>query len=290
VNILISGINGYLGRLIYRALSIRYPSSFFYALSSKKSSSDVIRYFNSVTDIPIDMNFDYVFYLNWLGVNGKDKFNEEIQYQNYLNGINFFKLVKNNSKKLIYFGTIGEYLAIKYGKQDDLIYAFYKNKLHNSILAELPKESNFLWLQLANVFGRDNLTSNILGLLLKSYQSKIEFNFNTKCNTLYDFIYDNDLIRILLRLIEFDKLPNTIYIGPGSPKPLKDFVNLVNNHFNLSIGTSINKDLDDKYFYDYEAFDNSKLLNLLNYDFQFTNFLEALNLVTQEVDNRESIK
>ena len=288
MNILISGINGYLGSLIYEALRSRYPTSNFYALSSKRSNNKFINYFKTLNEIPKNINFDFVFYLSWAGVNGKDKFSEQIQLQNYLNGISFFNTIKNNAKKLFYFGTIGEHLAKKYGKRDDLLYGYYKNQLHNSILADLPPKLIFSWLQVANVFGSNNLTGNILGILLKSYHSNQFFNFNTRCNTLYEFIYDKDLIKVLLKLIDFDRIPNTLYLGPGSPKKLNYFINEVNALFNFDKDFSINKNEDDKYFYDFEAFDNSKLLKLLNNDFTFTKFSDALIIVKQGVENGQS--
>jgi nucleoside-diphosphate-sugar epimerase len=290
MNILISGINGYLGSLIYEGLRTLYPSSNFYAISSKRSKSDFVEYFQSLNEIPNDKNFDFVFYLSWIGVNGKDKFSEQIQFQNYLNGIYFFNTIKNKAKKVYYFGTIGEYLAKKYGKQEDLLYGYYKNQLHNSILADLPTNLTFSWLQVANVFGKNNLTGNILGTLLKSYLSKQDFKFKTKCNTLYEFIYDKDLMKVLLKLIDLDRIPNTLYLGPGSPKKLSYFINEVNALFNFEKDFSININEDDKYLYDCEAFDNSKLLKLLNHDFMFTKFSDALMTVKQGVENDKSVK
>jgi nucleoside-diphosphate-sugar epimerase len=276
MNILISGINGYLGNLVFINLKKIYSNANFYGLSSKEKPSLGYFLFNDIKVIPKNINFDLVFYFSWQGVNGDDKFNEKIQKNNYLNGLSFYKRIKKQSKMIFFFGSIAEFLIPIYGKNNDLLYGYYKNKLHKSIQNESKGLNNYVWLQLANVFGPKNITENILGKIIRAYSTKITFQLNTKCSTLYDFIYEEDLVKILMILTKIKKLPSKIYIGSGKPKPLNKYINTINFFFSFEKNTSLNLNKEDKYQYSKDNFNNNVLSNLLGKNFNFISFEKAL--------------
>lgn len=284
MKILITGGRGFIGKNLKEYLSKKHE---VYAPMHDElellNEAEVDKFFEN-------NKFDVVIHSAVIGGNRKAKGIPDVLKNNLKM---FFNLVKNKDsyKKMIFIGSGAEYdrtkqikkaREIDFGKNipnDD--YGFYKYLCSKYI--ELS--DNIINLRVFGVFGKHEdyetrLISNIICRVI--FDLPVEINQNA----IFDFIYINDLVRIIEYFIE-NKAKHKFY-NIGSEKPL-DFLTIASfikkiskKDFQIKIK---NPGMDREY-----NCDNSRLREELK-DFKFTKIDLAIEeLYSWYLENKDNIK
>lgn len=169
----------------------------------------------------------------WNGTRGVDRNNEVLQQENYKNSISFLEvMISKGCKKFLTAGSQAEYglWTSKEKLKEDVIpnpnteYGKYKLKFyeyakdHCKISGCKLIEPRFF-----SLYGpKDYEGTMVISTLKKMAENKpCEL---TECIQLWDFLYIDDAIGGLIKLIE-DDVPEGIYnFGSGYSAPLKEFI------------------------------------------------------------------
>ena len=191
----------------------------------------------------------------------------------------FFNILENSQhfEKLIHFGSGAEYNKCRslfripeasfgeYIPVDD--YGFSKYLISKYI----EKSDNCVCLRLFGVFGKyeDYEYKFISNSLIKNL---LRMPIYIRQNVYFDWLYINDLMKIVAHFIEQDTPHRAYNITPGSSLDLITIANMINQNSSFKSEIIVEtKGLN----YDYSG-DNSRLLTRMN-DFQFTPMTSALS-------------
>lgn len=245
-NYIITGISGYIGRNLAKELLDKGHTVFGFSRSNatvhfdtnKKnlklvqgSISDINRYINLFNDI----QFEAIFHLAWEGVNGLSKNNFKVQLNNFKNTLELFSFSNKISVNKFYgFGSISEKPILEYNDIDvnKNMYPLFKAITKTTFNYLNSPRVKFIWLEIANIYGSDNTTGNILSYTIEQLKKNKIAKFS-QGNHPYDFLLIDDLIKILMRINNLKDPLNYYYVGSGNSRLLKDYL--------LSIGNIMGK-------------------------------------------------
>lgn len=267
--ILVTGGSGFIGRNIVETfqdkMNVLSPSHRQLDLLSQENVSN---YFN-------EHEIDYVIHCANIGGSRKDTQTKDIIKTNlkmYLN------LAENSDriKRLISFGSGAEYdkrrplSKVKetgYGESvpvDD--YGFSKFIISKCI--ETYEEN--VCLRLFGVFGKYEDVENrfISNAILKNF---LEVPIHINQNVIFDYLYINDLMKIIPYFLEGDLKYKIYNITPGKPIDLVGISTIINSHSSYKSEIIVGKSgLNNEY-----TGDNSRLLEQTN-GFKFTPIEKAI--------------
>ena len=211
--IFIFGAGGLLGRIIFSKLSKRHA---VYGSSHKRSNiKNIIKlnYFKiSKKHLNLINNSDYL--INCIGENQLEHKMVDINYRvlNYISK----KLKKKNIKYFIHISTCGVYGNLKLNrvneKLDPLPYTLYsKTKLQgeNILFENLKKKSTVIVLRCSQIIGPQMRNTSIRKL--NFYIKKNLFFFTNNKKSIYSFIFQDDIIKCLEKIINKNNLKNNIF-------------------------------------------------------------------------------
>lgn len=186
----------------------------------------------------------------WNGTRGADRNNRELQKENYNNSISFLKvMISKGCCKFLTAGSQAEYglwtrkeklkeIAplipnTEYGKYKLKFYVYAKDycKTNGCILIE-PR--------FFSLYGpKDYEGTLVISIIKKMFENKpCEL---TECIQLWDFLYIDDAIDGLIKLIENDVSDGIYNFGSGYSAPLKEFITeikkITNSNSELRYGT-----------------------------------------------------
>jgi len=149
----------------------------------------------------------------------------------------FFNLLNQKDKyyKFISFGSIAEY---------DLYHSFYGLSKH--IIAKyIENEPNFYNLRICGLFNQNDLNTRFIKGNINKYIQKKDITIHN--NKLMDFIYMNDLIKIIDFYINNDNLPKLVDCVYDKKYSLVDIANLINdlNDYKCKINLENNSNIKD---------------------------------------------
>lgn len=139
----------------------------------------------------------------WKGTTRVDRSNKEMQEYNLVQSKKWLKMAKIlGVKKIIFAGSQAEYSPNYYG--------IYKNKFAD-IASQFVEQNDmfFIHMRIFSIFGNNDRNTTILSALLSSIKENKDFDM-TSCRKKWNFLYINDYVKILSKLIEKDdKIDNT---------------------------------------------------------------------------------
>lgn len=300
-HILITGGLGFIGSELAKYLFKQYKLSIF-----DKPRKEMVQYF---ADIPLnlidrDHGIDAIYELDpdiiiHMGAKSSTDISDPIETYNmntlFTNKLIDYSIRKN--KKLIYASSAATYGDGSNGFQDfDNFYKLQKLKplnlygwsKHNSdlylssILEEQRNISNIIGLKFFNVYGKNEIHKNKMASVLSQKLKEINkgeevilfkhYHHNEFCEAERDFIYVEDVAKIILKLIQIDTASTILNIGTGVKLPFSNLIKIAYRSKNLE--PKINFiDLPKKYHGKYQMRTKApiqKFKNLLP-EFKFTN-------------------
>lgn len=297
--IIITGANGFIGSSLVKKL-LNYDVKIIavdlrFSNERVPISSKVVRVLvDSIDDeasildaIPVD-DCDVFYHFAWRGVNGIDKANPLVQIENIRTTIICASVAKKlNCKKFLCSGTIAEQsvnslkdLSIVAG---GMMYGVTKNCTH-MILETYCKNIGlpFVWMQFSNIYGPSNKTGNLISYTIQELSKGMPATFGPATQP-YDFIYIDDLLEAVLRLGLCDTDISFYFIGSGSPRILKSYLNEIGEIMGCSNLIRIGERSDDGIKYTFDMFDNSDLVNVIG-NFVLTDFASGIKKTIESME------
>lgn len=254
--VIVIGANGFLGNKLTRYLSEKslsimafVPKGFDYSNVSSIPGIKCIEFsfgnlyaLDTLDDIK---GVDTIYNMAWIGVNAKDRNNEELQLSNVQCNVEVVQFAKRNGiKRLVVPGSAAQYACsgrIIDGTgspaPSDLYSAakvatyYYCSTLCNLYGIEL------IWPLVTSIYGTGRDDNNLLSYVIKSFL-KGEKPSTTKLEQRWDYLHVLDLIKALYLLGEKGIGGNIYPVGSGESKSLKEYVEIIRDLINpeLSIG------------------------------------------------------
>lgn len=254
--VIVIGANGFLGNKLTKYISEKglpllafVPKGFDF---SNVSSIPGVKCFefsfgnlNALDSIEEIKDVDTIYNMAWIGVNAKDRNNEEIQLSNIQCNVEVIQFANRNGiKRLVVPGSAAQYACsgrIIDGtgnpSPSDLYSAakvatyYYCNTLCNLYGIEL------IWPLVTSIYGTGRDDNNLLSYVIKSFL-KGEKPSTTKLEQRWDYLHVSDLMNALYLLGE-KGMGGIIYpVGSGESKTLKEYVEIIRDLINpeLPIG------------------------------------------------------
>ncbi len=244
MKILITGSSGYIAKQLIR----RIPDEDEIIAISRTIDNDVgnIRYvfcdmnhYSNLPSIISDRDIDVCIHFSWEGVSGEKKSSYGSQLNNVTRTIDLIhSLSQMNVKRFIGIGTLAEKEVSEYYLQDlsvpsrSSLYGVCKLFAH--MLSKYVCETidmRYTWCTIANVYGPEDKSSNFINYAIKEMSISGKASF-TKGDQLYDFVYIDDVVDALIGVISTNTNHSEYYIGSGSPRSLRDYINEIREQVN----------------------------------------------------------
>lgn len=272
--ILLTGANGFIGKNLLRTLSAKYE------ILSPSSRDLDLRDVESVDKFFQNNKVDIVIHTANVGGARNEVGKENVVEDNLRM---FFNLVRQEDKfeKMIYFGSGAEYgkqSEIKSLKEEDLgirmpadSYGFYKYVCANYTL----NSDKLVNLRLFGVYGKYEdykvrfISQTICKILL-------DLPIKIKQNVVFEYLYIEDLVRVVEFFLENNGKHNTYNVGNGNKVELLEVAKLILQKLGKDLPLTVeNEGLNKEY-----TADVSRLKTELPEDFKFTDLDEGVeNLI-----------
>jgi UDP-glucose 4-epimerase len=274
---IIVGANGFIGTNLVRYLSLCGHEIFGVVISKKSDCTKIKRFCTNIVygDIASVSSLDTGFGglkagavfvdLAWMGVNGEDKRNYDVQINNIHALCNAALLAKQlQCSKIVFSGTVAEnYVASLDKTEVGATQNFYAISKYCSryFLSALCRQLNipFIWAQFSNIYGPENKTGNMINYLMTKLSNNEYADFGP-CDQPYDFVYIDDLIEELSALCKCTLCYGSYFLGSGSPRILKDYLQSAAKILGKEQFLRIGAKPADGIKYSYDMFDIEKLV------------------------------
>ncbi len=235
--ILVIGANGFLGMKLISSFSSNEAIVDALIYSGDVRHIDYVRGkchrvfcwdFETGDPIDEDETYDSIINFSWAGANGPAKANADVQQGNIKRSLLLAAMaIKHKAIKFIGIGTISEkaYLANRDLSSASLTYGKYKHECYLR-LSEVFNDTSvhFLWIQLANLFGEEDFTGNLISYCVGAL-SNGEPAILGPCNDYYDFLYVGDAIEAIRRFAISDVVQEgQVYLGSSNPQKLREYL------------------------------------------------------------------
>ena len=187
-------------------------------------------------------DFDVFYHFAWEGTFGNDRDNKDKQEKNVEYTLDALRLaVKAGCKKFIGAGSQAEYgryngvineetptnPETEYGK------AKLRAKIESQKLAELLG-INYIWTRIFSVYGPYDGDNTMIMTSIKEMLNGNSPNY-TKGEQNWDYLFSEDLAKMLFILGENGKNKKTYCLASGKTKKLYEYINIIKNIINESI-------------------------------------------------------
>ena len=300
--VVVTGANGFVGQYLTKALTDRGYQVWAVVKDTDEDISGIS--YPSVQIVYCDLmaiaklpniihenEFEMFFHLAWAGSSGALRKNFDLQLENAkASGAAVIAAAKLGCKRFIGAGSVTELMYRDYFHENysetEMVCCYAIGKISAEYICRcLCKEYDveFVWGYLSNFYGVGDLTQNFVNFVIKTYLSG-ESPALTSGEQLADFMYVSDIARALMMLGEAGQPGCNYYVGFGSPKPLKYFVEIMNKVVNKDIDSGLGR----KQFYgrsiDFEQID----LHQLSRDTGFCpqiNFADGIKMTAEWLKN-----
>jgi len=233
-NIVVIGCNGYLGKKIVLHF-LKQNQCHIYGLDLKPSKLNHPNFTfilaNKLENIKLNCKVNVLYQTAWCGVDTEYKNNCTIQNKNISTNKSILKFVKNNGMdKIIYFGSMSEFSGysnkIKGNEQrrPSDVYSATKSKIFETTSLFCKKNSiKLIYLLITSIFSKDRKTNNLIYYAINRLKQSKPIRC-TKLEQKWDYIYIDDLIRVIVLITENINKSDIIPIGSGEVHTLKFYV------------------------------------------------------------------
>ena len=227
-----------------------------------------------------------MYHFAWQGVNGPDKGNLDIQLKNMIMTMNCIRFAKAiNCKRILIAGTVTENAvnSIAGLQHTNASMLYGAAKCCTRLMAEALCKNigmSMVWMQIANVYGADNHTGNLVSYTLNELSEGRAASFGPAMQP-YDFIHINDVLEAVCRLGVKDIAESFYYIGSGSPRLLKDYLISIGNIYERPELIQIGARADDGIRYSYDMFDIKPLVRDIG-NYVYTDFEKAMRDIIEK--------
>ncbi len=274
-NVIVTGANGFIGS----SLIEKFVENNIHVLAMDVGFENLVTLQSElVTKLPINLidvdtlykkipdgEYDAFYHLAWRGVNGLEKADPVIQLNNALMAVKCASVAKKiGCKKFLCAGTIAEQAvnSLKNLKKTSggMMYGAAKQCTHLMIETYCKSiDLNFVWMQFSNIYGPHNNTGNLVSYTVSELLNGREALFGPAKQP-YDFIYVDDLLEAVYRLGKSECRETFYYIGSGSPRLLREYLNIVGETCGAPELIRIGARPDDGVKYDFSMFDSTTLV------------------------------
>tara|TARA_B100001123_G_C15342262_1_gene1035480 strand:+ start:6806 stop:7663 length:858 start_codon:yes stop_codon:yes gene_type:complete len=245
---LITGSSGFIGTNMY--LNLKKKNSSLWCLDKNVSKYEKIKEFSRL-DLSDEKktkkffsqhSFDYV--INFAALSGIincDKNPDLAIKDNILSIRNILNYSK--TKKIV--------IITSYSTLDEKSFSFYAacKKINEQLLDTNFSKKNIIIIRLSNIFGPYSLhKKSVIHQLCKSIQRKSIFNIHGTGNQKRNYIFVEDLIKVILVIIHKKKFKGIINIGSSDNWSIKNLIKMFNKLTNSKIRCkNVRHPLDDKF-------------------------------------------
>ena len=272
---IVTGANGFIGTYLTNKLISEHIKVFAIDISFNNTRISDSPYLVKIEcelnkidqfkDYLSNEKIDIFYHLAWMGVNGPEKANMDVQVCNIQTSLSCAKLAKDiGCKKFLCSGTIAErnVESLNVVKKVGAGMFYGVAKLSTRLMVETYCKSvdlPFVWMQFSNIFGPMNKTGNLISYTLNQLNKNEKALFGPASQP-YDFIYVDDLINAVFLLGTKETKETFYYIGSGSPRLLKEYLLEIGDAFGKKELICLGSLADDgiKYSFDMFSIDNLK--------------------------------
>lgn len=277
MNVIVTGANGFIGSNLIKKLFEKNVNVFAVVQDPRMDVSSIRKYCQSVSFCDIQniesikekffgLKGETVFvHLAWRGVNGADKGVYSYQLDNIRMLCDAAVFAKEiGCSKFVAAGTVAENAV---ASLQDLSVAnkglFYGTAKYSGhlFLENLCKNIGlpFVWAQFSNIYGPGNKTGNLISYTLTQLNNNAVAEFGP-ADQPYDFVYLDDLIEALSRIIILKTNRSAYYLGSGEPRVLRDYLLYVGKRLGKESLIGIGKRPSDGIKYSFDMFDIHQLV------------------------------
>jgi nucleoside-diphosphate-sugar epimerase len=257
VKILVTGANGFIGSNIVKKLSLEHEVYSIY------------KDYNSI----FDLSPDIIIHCGWFGGNSYLDINNMNQfYENIDKGIQLLEIIKKIPKKVkfIGFGSFAEFGSIENTVDENTqespsdLYGLskYAFKMYSEMICK-QNDIDWMWIRPCYIYGPGDASTRLIPTIINKFLNNQEVILDG-CNKTIDYIYIDDFIEMIYRLIKKDGVTGVYNLCSGKKYNLKEIINQVyfftNSKSNIIFDNTINRN-SSKYI----CGDNKKIVNLINY-------------------------
>lgn len=274
---IVTGANGFVGRYLLRELSklgyeiwsvIRNTDEDISCIADLHTNIIYcdLKDIDQLIDKIDERCFDCFYHLAWAGSSGDGRKNYSLQLNNAKACADAANVAsKLGCKRFAGAGSVTELMYGDYLRQDgskpEMVTCYAIGKMAAEYISKcvcVEKGIDFLWAYISNFYGKDDPTQNFINFLISNYSSG-NVPALTDGDQKADFMYVSDVARALIAMGEKGKNNSTYYIGYGSPRPLKEFVQEVRDIVNPNIETGLGRKSFQGQDIDFDSLDVGKL-------------------------------
>lgn len=274
---IVTGANGFVGRYLLRELS-KQGYEIWSVIRNKDENISCIEELNSnivycdlkdidkLDELVEERCFDCFYHLAWAGSSGNGRKNYKLQLDNAKACADAANVAARlGCKRFVGAGSVtelmyGDYLK-KDGSEPEMVTCYAIGKIAAEYISKcvcVERGIDFLWAYISNFYGKEDPTQNFINFLINNYSSG-NVPTLTGGEQKADFMYVSDVARALIAMGEKGKNNSTYYVGYGSPRPLKEFVEEVRDIVNPGIETGLGRKSFQGMDIDFDALDIEKL-------------------------------
>tara|TARA_B100001113_G_scaffold75943_1_gene59329 strand:- start:732 stop:1628 length:897 start_codon:yes stop_codon:yes gene_type:complete len=254
--IIITGVNGFLGKHLYNSLSKKYNI----APISIRLNSD----WDLIKSEIIDFKPDIFIHCGWSYGNSFYDINEN-QYDNVKIGIKLMKILSNIDN--LYFMGVGSFA--EYGFNNNIITELDKEMPNNdyglaknffkSISEKFCHINNFkwTWIRPCYIFGPNDVQTRLIPKVINLCLKNKDIELNS-CDSVIDYLYIKDFTRAINRLIS-NQESGIFNICSGNQYEIKNIIETIKHLCGSKSQISFNSSIDRKNFPKYICGNNTKL-------------------------------
>lgn len=242
----------------------------------------------------ISEKIDTCYCLAWDGLTNDGLNDYSIQVKNIIYLLNLMQEVKIlGCNRFIGAGSFTQQeLFTKEGQE----YVTDKHKYYRSAQQTclemgncLSKELNitFIWPLITNIYGEGEHSPRFVNTLIRNLLKGMSVP-TSKGDQLYDFIHIQDTVMAYIKLGQFGKSNRTYRIGSGSPKPLKEFLKIIEDATNSQGKLQYGYFPYNGVYYTKQYYDISELQDDTGYH-ALISFEEGIHRTIHWIQNEENI-
>lgn len=275
---IVTGANGFIGHHFIKELSDK-GYHIWAIVKNEQENIENIKDISNVEIIYCDLNNiktlaeminidskECVFYhLAWAGNSGHLRGNYELQLLNAKYTVDTAIVAKKiGCSRIVVSGSVTQLMYRDYLRRDefapDIVTCYAIGKMCAEAMLKCVCYNiglDLCWAYIANFYGEDDSTNNFINFLINHYMQKKTPEL-TPAEQPADFMHVSDVARALRILGERGKKRTSYYIGYGSPRPLKEYIQIIHD----KIAPDISSGIGLKHFagenIDFEAIDYQK--------------------------------